>query len=674
MLACLPASGDASIHLLSRTQMNTGLQKWETTKKMRSSNYPTPAQWTPWLENRQKPAHNPDLPKQRQSTSEEAHPAHGQRSGHVLVQPALSPYPSQVSGRAGLLAVLRTPAKVIRDSDGGPLDASGPGRHKQQLMAHPQTLQQQQHNLAHPMNLQRPKPCPTLRSAQQQRGPAPTSFTPTAGQTQDLRHAPDGVQLPGLTIPRGQPGPQAAGPGTLTTTLTASSSSPSSSDPNGSPPMRTPRQTSPIYLNHPTVMAGSQHQNRHGDLNSIVNQINQFCQAARAWRHVGCARVRSPTPAISRNLLINASSRVVQSQPGPHVGLPHDGTTGQGPGLCRSDAPQASMAAMSSMAAYHAETEKLTDEHIQQQLKQQQQQQSLQHPQLQLVNSRNNTTTAFKPTPTPASQHTPPNTTNSLTRTHHSNHTTHPLHPHQHPSQAPNKNNNKTAAAAATIDNNCSCSKTTTATTNNINGQHQQLNLQQQRWAQTPDGPLEQPRGGQPLQEPQEEAPSEPVSRPPEPQLPPQAARRPQSSRSSSISGEAPSVGVHPSTGPNRPHALTNGHTCSRRNGITAMGNRPSGAPGPLKATATRGTCPRDATMGKVPPGKADSAVLPQDDAGQEFLGGTSRWPLPRRRPGTVGKGKMPEAAGVPLLSSLGQVQDPGNGRGIHATTRGSPV
>ncbi|XP_049581984.1 protein FAM222B [Syngnathus scovelli] len=71
----------------------------------------------------------------------------------------------------------------------------------------------------------------------------------------------------------------------------------------------------------PLSMAAGLHQQGGGDLSSIVHRINQLCQArAGAGATSVCeGQIANPSP-ISRNLLINASSRV--SAPGPLEALP----------------------------------------------------------------------------------------------------------------------------------------------------------------------------------------------------------------------------------------------------------------------------------------------------------------------------------------------------------------
>uniref|UniRef100_A0A8D0D8P6 Family with sequence similarity 222 member B n=1 Tax=Sander lucioperca TaxID=283035 RepID=A0A8D0D8P6_SANLU len=192
MLACLPASGDPAIRLLSRTQMNTGLQKWETTQKMRSANYPTPAELDAYAK---KVANNPLTIQIFPNSVKVPQRKHIRRTVNGLDTSSSSqrhsPYPSQVSSSRGLLAVLRTPAKGVKESDasrarqlqkgvmnphGGPYAAQStlnlpqPAPHlqalqRQQSLSQVQTPQQR---LAHPQGIQRQQGLPHTQALQQQ--------------------------------------------------------------------------------------------------------------------------------------------------------------------------------------------------------------------------------------------------------------------------------------------------------------------------------------------------------------------------------------------------------------------------------------------------------------------------------------------------------------------------
>ncbi|KAM8768880.1 protein FAM222B-like [Acanthopagrus schlegelii] len=483
MLACLPASGDPTIRLLSRTQMNTGLQKWETTQKMRSASYPTPAELDAYAK---KVANNPLTIQIFPNSVKVPQRKHIRRTVNGLDTSSSSqrhsPYPSQVSSSRGLLAVLRAPAKgVIKESDGsrvrhlhkavmnphsGPyatqstLNLPQPAPHLQgpsqpaaqavqkQGMVHPQALQQQQ-SLAHPMTLQQPQSLPhpqalqqrsvahsqalqrqqslsQVQTSQQQRlahpqgvqrqqslphpqalqqqqsqscppvvpqqhlshlqtlkhPPAPPQALLTQpGATQDLRHMSDGAQLPSLQHTQGlvgsQPLPQAVGAGPPAMPNSLQQPPPGAYGPRKLPDADAPPNVTVSTSTIPLSMAASLHQNRPSDLSSIVHQINQLCQARAGMGTTSVCegQIANPSP-ISRNLLINASSRV-SSHPGALGSVPSclmvgppDKATAQTTSAALLSQPN--IPATNSLPAFHTDPEKV---HLQQQ----QQQQQLQH-------------------------------------------------------------------------------------------------------------------------------------------------------------------------------------------------------------------------------------------------------------------------------------------------------
>lgn len=112
----------------------------------------------------------------------------------------------------------------------------------------------------------------------------------------------------------------------------------------------------------PLSMAGSLHQSRAGDLSSIVLQINQLCQARAGLGGTSVCegQIANPSP-ISRNLLINASSRVNHpSAAGPAVGFHMtpgpDKVPGHPPGLPLTSQP--SMSAPNGLQGFHSEMDK----------------------------------------------------------------------------------------------------------------------------------------------------------------------------------------------------------------------------------------------------------------------------------------------------------------------------
>ncbi|KAK5869190.1 hypothetical protein PBY51_010139 [Eleginops maclovinus] len=479
MLACLPASGDPTLRILSRTQMNTGLQKWETTQKMRSASYPTPAELDAFAK---KVANNPLTIQIFPNSVKVPQRKHIRRTVNGLDTSSSSqrhsPYPSQVSSSRGLLAVLRAPAKgVIKESDGSrarqhhkvvmnphsgqyatqsTLNLPQPVPHLQgqsqpaaqkQVMVHPQALQQgmahpmtlqqpqtmphpqalqqrsmahsqamqhqqslsqvqtSQQRLAHPPGLQRQQSTPHPQALQQQQSQSAPPATqqqhlshlqtlkhPTAppqallsqhSLTQDLRHMSDGSHLPSLQHTQGlvgsQPLPQAAGTGPPTMPNSLQQPPPGTYGPRKLPDADAPPNVTVSTSTIPLSMAASLHQNRPSDLSSIVHQINQLCQARAGMGATSVCegQIANPSP-ISRNLLINASSRVSCHHPGLGSGPsclmmgPMDKATAHTPNAGLHSQPSA--AAANSMTSFHAEPEKLQQHHHHQQKQQQLQQ------------------------------------------------------------------------------------------------------------------------------------------------------------------------------------------------------------------------------------------------------------------------------------------------------------
>ncbi|KAM8905472.1 protein FAM222B-like [Spinachia spinachia] len=488
MLACLPASGDPTVRLLPRTQMNTGLQKWETTQKMRSASYPTPAELDAYAK---KVANSPLTIQIFPNSVKVPQRKHIRRTVNgldtSLSSQRHSPYPSQVSSSRGLLAVLRAPAKgVVKESDSSrtrqfqkaamnpqsgayaaqsTLNLSQPAPHLQgppqkqcmvhpqllqQSMTHPMTLQQpqtmahpqalQQRSMAHsqalqrqqslsqvltpeqrsthPQSIQRQQNLPHTQMQQHQIQPhppvvpqqhlahlqtlkhppaPPQSFQTQQGLTQDLRHMSDGAQLPSMQHAQGlggpQPAPQAAGTVIPTAANSLQQPVPGAYGLRKPPDADAPPNVTVSTSTIPLSMAASLHQNRQSDLSSIVHQINQLCQARAGMGSTSVCegQIANPSP-ISRNLLINASSRVscqhppLGSVPGCLMVGPSDKALAQTPNAALHSLP--SLAATNSIPAFHADPEKvqLQQQHLhqqkqqQQQLQQQQQQQQhLQH-------------------------------------------------------------------------------------------------------------------------------------------------------------------------------------------------------------------------------------------------------------------------------------------------------
>ncbi|XP_029301833.1 protein FAM222B-like [Cottoperca gobio] len=489
MLACLPASGDPTIRSFSCTQMNTGLQKWETTQKMRSASYPTPAELDAYAK---KVANNPLTIQIFPNSVKVPQRKHIRRTVNGLDTSSSSqrhsPYPSQVSSSRGLLAVLRAPAKgVIKESDSsrarqlqkvvmnpqsGPYAAqstlnlpqpaphlqgpSQPAAQKQgmvhpqalqqsmnhpmtlqqpQTMPHPQALQQRnmahsqamqrqqslsqvqnsQQRLTHPQGIQRQQGLPHTQAQQQQQQQKSQSCPPVVpqqhlshlqtlkhqtappqalltqqGVTQDQRHMSDGAQLPSLQHNQGlvvsQPLPQAVGTGPSTMPNSLQQPPLGAYGPRKLPDADAPPNVTVSTSTIPLSMAASLHQNRPSDLSSIVHQINQLCQARAGMGTTSVCegQIANPSP-ISRNLLINASSRVschhpaLGSVPSCLMVGPQDKVTAHTPNAALHSQPN--IAATNSMPAFHADPEKVQlqqHQQLQHHLHQQKQQQQLQ--------------------------------------------------------------------------------------------------------------------------------------------------------------------------------------------------------------------------------------------------------------------------------------------------------
>ncbi|KAM4743025.1 protein FAM222B-like isoform 1-T3 [Anableps anableps] len=465
MLACLPATGDPAIRLLPRMQMNTGLQKWETTQKMSSATHPTPAELDAYAK---KVANKPLTIQIFPNSIKVPQKKHVRRTVNGLDTSSSgqrhSPYPPQVTSSGGLLAVLRTPLKgLVKQVDGcrtrqqlkavmnpqsGPYTAQStlnlphPAPHlaglpqaaaqkqgavhrqalQQQTMTHPMALQQhhpqalQQRNMAHSQALQQ-QSLSQLQGTQQQRlahpqavqrqphppeGQSCSSVMPqqhlshvqnlkhqTAptqallarqGVTQDLGHVSDGAQLQGLV--GSQAPPQAVPPGPPALSSSIQQPPPGQYGQRKLPDADAPPNVTVSTSTIPLSMAASLHQNRPGDLSSIVHQINQLCQARAGMGATSVCegQIANPSP-ISRNQLISASSRVSSQHAAVGsissclmIGHP-DKATPQTTGAVLHSQPST---AANNRASFHLDSEKVPLQQLQQHLLQQKQQQHLQ--------------------------------------------------------------------------------------------------------------------------------------------------------------------------------------------------------------------------------------------------------------------------------------------------------
>ncbi|KAF7699854.1 protein FAM222B [Silurus meridionalis] len=384
MLACLPVSAP-SLQLLTHTQMNTGLQKWDTTQKMRSAQYPTPAELDAYAK---KVANNPLTIKIFPSNVKVPQRKHLRRTVNGLDTSSqrYSPYPTQVSTRTGLLAIVKVPVKrilehpqvrflpeITMNPQNGPYGTpstlnlpqtiscmqalSQPQLLAQKNITHSQSLQNQKH-LFHSQSMQAQKPHPRSQSLQPQQ-PLPHARSMQEQKTvphpprllqqqslghqqavhpglprhqtvqqhvlmqqqsgpQNLHHRPEMPQSAGLqhshSFSHSQSIPQTPGPG-----LPAPNNAMSGAKlPDADAPPNVTVSTSTI----PLSMAASLHQKQPSDLSSIVHQISRFCQArASASATSVCeGQIANPSP-ISRNLLIDASSRVCAHNPLPSCAL-----------------------------------------------------------------------------------------------------------------------------------------------------------------------------------------------------------------------------------------------------------------------------------------------------------------------------------------------------------------
>ncbi|XP_036380230.1 protein FAM222B [Megalops cyprinoides] len=370
MLACLPGPGDLTLQLLSHSQMNTGLQKWDITQKMRSAQYPTPAELDAYAK---KVANSPLTIKIFPNSVKVPQRNHVRRTVNGLDTSGqrYSPYPSQASSKAGLLAIVKVPVKgILKDFDGSRarllpevvMNPSGGPYVTASTLNLPQTV-------PHPQGLPRPQALP-----QQQGLPHPQTLQQQQ-QPQGLRHPVGMAQLPGLPqsqgLPRAQTLPHPPSLGHLPPSILQQ-------QPPLPPQQQQQQQLPGLHGNRkmadadvppnvtvststiPLSMAASLHQNRP-NLSRIVHQINQFCQAgSRVSTTSVCeGQIANPSP-ISRNLLINASSRVsMHNPPSCAHGCSDKAAAAPAPAAI----PPPSMAAISQMPIYHGD------------MKQQQQQQ-----------------------------------------------------------------------------------------------------------------------------------------------------------------------------------------------------------------------------------------------------------------------------------------------------------
>ncbi|XP_018417542.1 PREDICTED: protein FAM222B [Nanorana parkeri] len=218
--------------------MNTGLQKWDTTQKMRSAQHPTPAELDAYAKT---VANNPLTIKIFPNSVKVPQRKHIRRTVNGLDTSGqrYSPYPSQVSTKAGLLAIVKSPAKsVLKGFDGNrarllpdsmmnppssPYVAPSTLNHPQgltrpqQALQHAQTLQQahsmQQQTLSHsqsmPPGLQHTHSLPHPQTLQHPQGmPQGLQHSQGMQNTQSIPQ-PQALQHPSVQHAQSIPQPQA---------------------------------------------------------------------------------------------------------------------------------------------------------------------------------------------------------------------------------------------------------------------------------------------------------------------------------------------------------------------------------------------------------------------------------------------------------------------------------
>ncbi|RXN03884.1 protein FAM222B-like isoform X1 [Labeo rohita] len=349
---------------------------------MRSAHYPTPAELDAYAK---KVANNPLTIKIFPNSVKVPQRKHIRRTVNGLDTSSqrYSPYPPQVNTRTGLLAIVKVPVKgILKDIEGGrarflpklimnphsglyanPSTLNVPHTvphlqtplgqkslaHSQALQAHPQSLQQKSSLQPHQEALhqsqahQPPVPHHALNHQQTLMQQQPQLPGP-----QGLRHLPDMAQSVSLQHSQGFSQSQAScagppAPGVLQPPLAGLQMPRKLPDADAPPNVTVSTSTIPLS------MAASLHQNRPSDLSSIVNQINQFCQARAGMGSTSMCegQIANPSP-ISRNQLINASSRVCTH---PSVGPPPSCILGNSDKV----GPAPDLSAMNRMPLYHSD-------------------------------------------------------------------------------------------------------------------------------------------------------------------------------------------------------------------------------------------------------------------------------------------------------------------------------
>ncbi|XP_026106571.1 protein FAM222B [Carassius auratus] len=382
MLACLPGPGDLSLQLHPHSQMNTGLQKWDTPQRMRSAQYPTPAELDAYAK---KVANNPLSIKIFPNSVKVPQWNHVRRTVNGLdtAGPRYSPYPSsQATAKTGLLAIVKVPLvkgvikdfngtrarlhpEVIMNAAGTPYAATSastlnlhhPSQGPQRVSQNPQGLPPHPQNI---QTLQQPGPPhqglghrPSSSMPQQPQGlPRPQTLSHTPSLVHPGAHQPSAILLPQQHL-QNPPSSLQVGPRKL---------------PVADAPPNVTVSTSTI----PLSMAGGLHQGRKADLNSIVHQISQFCQARAQGASATSmceGQIANPSP-ISRNLLINASSRVSVHAGNPNAlapGLMHPSFAIGPPDKVTASAPVSAMPPHNMVTMNHVYHSDIKQQHLQHQ-------------------------------------------------------------------------------------------------------------------------------------------------------------------------------------------------------------------------------------------------------------------------------------------------------------------
>lgn len=362
----------------------------DTTQRMRSAPFPTPAELDAYAK---KVANNPLTIKIFPNSVKVPQRNHVRRTVNGLDTsgPRYSPYPSaQASAKTGLLAIVKVPTVkgILKDFDG-----SRTRLHPEVVMNPPTGPYQ----VASTSTLNHHPPLPNLPHSQQSlplqpQNPPQTLQIPLPlqqGHTQSLRHPPPMAQHP-QGPPRLQTlsqHPTHGHPQGTPTVMLQQQQHLQQQPPPGLqggrklPDSEAPPNVTVSTSTIPLSMAAGLHQGRQADLSTIVHQINQFCQARAqgAGATSMCeGQIANPSP-ISRNLLISACSRVsMHSNPA---------TPGFPPPNCIIGAqekvtapvgahPPPSVASMNHLPSNHTD---LKQHHLQQHLHPQQNQQQIQH-------------------------------------------------------------------------------------------------------------------------------------------------------------------------------------------------------------------------------------------------------------------------------------------------------